>query len=432
MKRRYHLIFLIAAIICMMVATSSQARTPFDAPPINYSSAKVTDDISELQKKLDSGKIKLKFDEKHGYLKSVLEHLKIPHSSQTLVFSKTSFQRPHISSRKPRAVYFADDVYIGWVQEGDVIEVSAVDPQLGAIFYSLEQKKTAKPKFHRQIESCMLCHSSSFGNRVPSHVIRSIYPNKSGFPIGGSYTYRTTDKSPMKERFGGWYISGMHGKKHHMGNVMFRNSAETQKPNFQRSGNVKDLNKLFNVKPYISSHSDIVAHYVLTHQATMHNQITAANYEVRKVLYAESKNQKKTEDAKQPSKLDPLTQLKINQAANRLIKYMLFAEAAPLAAPLQGTSSFQKDFVALAKKDKQGRSLRDFGLKTRLFKYPCSFVIYTDSFDGLPDLLKKEVYAKLRSILSGKETSKDFDHISKENKKAIYEILLETKQDFAG
>ena len=417
-------------MIIMFIPFISQARTPFDAKPISYSTAPVTDDISTLQKEIDSGKVKLKFDEKHGYLISVLEHLKIPHSSQSLVFSKTSFQRPHISSKKPRAIYFSDDVYIGWVQNGDVMEVSTSDPQLGAIFYTLEQKKTDKPKFQRQVESCMLCHSSSFGHRVPAHVIRSVFPNRGGFPFVGSYTFRTTDKSPLKERFGGWYVSGTHGKKHHMGNKTFFNNDDIKKTNHPTSSNIVDLSKLFDVQPYLTPHSDIVAQLVLTHQATMHNQITIANYRVRKALHAEKILQQK-EDAKQKDIHNPDTLLIIDQAADALVKYMLFADAVPLQSKIKGTSHFQKEFTSLGKRDKQGHSLREFDLKTRLFKYPCSFLIHSDSFDGLPKSLKKQVYHKLRSILLSKEKSKDYLHINPKDKKTIYTILLETKKDFA-
>ncbi|VAX41504.1 hypothetical protein MNBD_PLANCTO02-2805 [hydrothermal vent metagenome] len=414
----------------LLLVKTCQARTPFDDKPINYSTATVTDDISKLQKDIDSGKVTLKYDEKHGYLKSVLKHLGISHSSQTLVFSKTSFQRPYISSKKPRAVYFSDNVYIGWVQNGDVMEVSSSDPQLGAIFYTLEQKKTEKPKFKRQVESCMLCHSSSFGHRVPAHVVRSIYPNYSGHPIGGSYTYRTTDKSLLKERFGGWYVSGKHGKKTHMGNMMFRNSAEIDKPNYQKSSNVTNLTKLFDTKPYLTSQSDIVALYVLTHQATMHNKITAVNYQVRKALYEEKQLRKKEKRDEKKKQHTPLTQLRINQAAEELVKYMLFAEAAPLPSRIEGKPEFQKEFAAKAKRDKQGRSLRDFDLKNRLFKYPCSFLIYTESFDALPDPLKKVIYRRLHEILTGKDQSKMFQKLSKADRQAIYEILLETKPEF--
>ena len=431
-KPSHRVLHLIVITLVMTLAPqTSSGRTPFDAKPINYSTATVTDAISKLQKQIDSGKIRLKYDEKHGYLKSVLKHLNIPHSSQSLVFSKTSFQRPHISSKKPRALYFSDDVYIGWVQNGDVMEVSSSDPQLGAVFYTLEQKKTDKPQFKREIESCMLCHSSSFGSRVPAHVIRSVFPNRGGFPFVGSYTFRTTDKSLLKDRFGGWYVSGKHGNKHHMGNKTYLNKDEISHPDHQTSSNIVDLSKLFNPKPYLTPHSDIVAHLVLTHQATMHNKITIANYQVRKALYEERLLQGDGEKPVKNKKHNPDTQLKINQAADDLIKYMLFAEAVPLGCEIVGTSTFQKEFTAQGQRDKRGRSLRDFDLKKNLFKYPCSFLIYSESFDALPTPLLKQVDSKLRSILTNQETDKRFSHLSKEKKTAIYEILLATKKGFA-
>jgi hypothetical protein len=129
---------------CLAVPAKAE---DFDRPPINYSSSKPENIITQLQKRVDSGEVKLLFTDDHGYLPSVLKELKVPVSSQMLVFSKTSLQRDRISPRTPRALYFNDDVYIGFCRLGEVMEVSVADPTLGTIFYSLQQEPASKPKF---------------------------------------------------------------------------------------------------------------------------------------------------------------------------------------------------------------------------------------------------------------------------------------------
>src|SRR6185503_18109094 len=116
----------------------------YEQPPISYSSARAEDPAAMLDRAVSAGKVQLARDEKRGYLESLLRELKIPVSSQTLVFSKTSFQRDRISPQRPRAVYFNGDTYVGYVPGGDVIEIASTDPKLGTTFYTISQ--TGAPK----------------------------------------------------------------------------------------------------------------------------------------------------------------------------------------------------------------------------------------------------------------------------------------------
>ncbi len=73
-------------------------------------------------------------------MRSVLAALRVPVSSQTLVFSKTSFQYPKISPERPRALYYNDDVYVGQVHDGRLLEfVSFMIPCRAAIFYVMDE-----------------------------------------------------------------------------------------------------------------------------------------------------------------------------------------------------------------------------------------------------------------------------------------------------
>jgi len=117
------------------------------------SKATPTDPVAVLQGKLDRGEVKLAYDNRHGYLPAVLDYFGIPRSSQTLVYSKTSLQRSLITPETPRALYFNDDVYVGYIPGSPVLEVSAVDPKFGGMFYHFDQEKVRRPVFVRDAEA---------------------------------------------------------------------------------------------------------------------------------------------------------------------------------------------------------------------------------------------------------------------------------------
>ena len=399
----------------------------FEHEPILYSQTPVSDPVSQLQKKLDAGDLKLKFTEGQGYLPAVLDALGVSPESQMLVFSKTSFQLRRISPRTPRALYFNDDVYIGWVPNGDVIEVSAVDPKQGAIFYTLDQDQASKPKFIRDKGNCMTCHASSRTQGVPSHLVRSVYPSASGHPHFGAGTFRTNHASPFAKRWGGWYVSGTHGKQRHMGNAISKDRYRPEDLDVEAGANVKDLSGLVNLDGYVSRHSDIVALMVLEHQTEMHNLITLASFETRSALHHGAVMNKALE--RDEDFVSESTRRRINNVADKVVKYMLFCEEFPLTDPVAGTSQFAVQFAKQGRRDKQGRSLRDFDLQRRIFKHPCSYLIYSDSFVSLPPPVKESIYRRLLDVLSGTDQSDDYDHLSSADRRAILEILRDTHPD---
>src|SRR5262249_11468643 len=172
------------------------------------------DPIEDLQKKLNSGLATLEFDGERGYLASLLKNLDVPISSQTLVFSKTSLQSEGISPASPRAMYFNDDVYVAWVQGTSLIEIASIDPQSGSFFHFLPQRKTEKPEFERSTgHECSVCHYSrdAAPKFVPLLMVSSVIPDRTG-NVEGAFPIPTTDQSPFNERWGGWYVTGTHGK----------------------------------------------------------------------------------------------------------------------------------------------------------------------------------------------------------------------------
>jgi hypothetical protein len=410
-------------------SVTAGADVPFESAPIDYEHAPTSDPVSRLQKRMDAGEVKLTYDEERGYLPSVLEQLGVPKSSQMLVFSQTSFQLRKISSERPRAIYFNDHAYVGWVQFGDVVEVSSVDPSLGAVFYTLDQRPTGRPKFVRDKGQCLTCHASSRTQGVPGHLVRSVFADRGGVPLLGSGTFTTDHTSPFSERWGGWYVSGTHGDQRHMGNSHVTNRNEPEKLDRETGANVTDLSKLVNLSPYLSRHSDLVALMVLEHQTQTHNAITRANFECR---LAEHQDKIMNEALGRPANHQTeTTQRRIAAVGDDLVKYLLFKDEYQLTSPVRGQSEFAVAFAAVGPRDQLGRSLRDFDLKQRMFKYPCSYLIYSPSFDALPKRVKNHVYRGLHQVLSGEDNSDDFVHLSADDRQAIFEILSETKPDFA-
>ncbi len=412
------------------LACPAHAQLSFEKEPIHYNTASTSDPIAQLQAKIDSGEFKLDFDKKHEYLPALMEALGIPASSQMLVFSKTSFQLQKINPARPRALYFRDDVYLGWVQQGDVIEVASIDPQLGPIFYTLDIDQKKKPRFVRDQGQCIVCHASSRTQGVPGLLVRSVFPSPSGQPILGSGTFTIDHTSPLQQRWGGWYVTGTHGKQRHMGNELVDDQSEPAALDHESGANVTDLSSRLHVGPYLTPHSDLVALMVLEHQSQMQNFITRANYEARSAKWYDAIM---NEALDRPADyITDSTKRRIEAAVEKLVRYLLFSKEAKLTAPLMGTSTFAGDFARTSLRDKQGRSLRDFDLQTRLFKYPCSYLIYSSSFDALPVPIRDGVYRRLWEILTGKDTTSAYGHLSQADRSAILGILLETKDGLPG
>jgi hypothetical protein len=436
---RCHANFLLPCLRCGLVLLPlllplSAAAVDLDREPINYATAEPHNAVERLQKRLDDGRAKLSYEEGTGYLRSLLRELNVPLSSQMLVFSKTSLQRQRITPRTPRAIYFGDDVYVGFCQKGDLLEVTAVDPHLGAVFYSLNQKHARShaelgnekpPRFQRQTDNCLICHASSFNQGFPGHLARSVFADGLGLPILASGTYRIDHTSPLRQRWGGWYVSGASGKQTHLGNLIVRGNPRPEEIDNSANVNVTHLDRYFKTAPYPTPHSDIVALMVMEHQTEMHNRLTRANFQTRLALHDEAEFNKalgRPADYRSDSYLR-----RIKNAGEPVVQYMLFCEEALLTDPIKGTSGFTEEFVKRGPCDGKGRSLRDFDLKRRLFAFPCSYVIYSEAFEALPAPVKDYVLRRLWEVLSGKDSSKEYAHLSATDRRTILEILRATK-----
>jgi hypothetical protein len=408
-----------------LLAFSSVARAGSEDAPLFYGKLPAHDPITRLQYRLDHGQASLQFDDRHGYLESVLNELHISPSTQSLVFSKTSFQRELISSHRPRAIYFNDDVYVGFVRDGSVLEVATIDNQQGTTFYTISQEQREKPRFNRLTSQCLQCHESETTRNIPGLLMRSIYPDELGRPLLAAGSYHTTDQSPFRQRWGGWYVTGTHGSMRHMGNVILEDEQHPETFDRDYGANLTDLSQRFQIAPYLTPDSDIVALMVLTHQANVHNLMTQASYEVRSAL---SDQFAINEALHQPvSTRIEGTDHRIASACEPLVTAMLFSGEAAPPDPIAGTSKFTTEFSARGPADRKGRSLRQFDLTHRLFKYPCSYLIYSPQFDGLPAAAREYIYRRLLEVLSGKDQSAAFKNLSLDDRQAILQILRETK-----
>jgi hypothetical protein len=399
---------LLATQVCAEDFQGSTHPLEYDAAPVRYSSTAPDDPVSRLAKRIQAGEVKLPWDDKFGYLPGLLDVLQVPRSSQTVVFSKSSLQRTYITPKNPRSVYFNDDIYIGYVPGAPVVEISAVDPKLGAIFYALDQEKLRKPKFARSAD-CLQCHGGQRSLGVPGHVLRSVPTDAEGELETREEVGDMDHCTPLADRWAGWFVTGKHGAQKHRGNLIGNEdfARHAREPGFR--GNLTDLREFFDQAKTLGPGSDIGALMVLQHQAHMHNYITRLNFDARQMLatYGHIRYLKPQTDA--------------------FLRCLLFTEETPLTAPIEGSPDFVRDFSAGGPRDRHGRSLRDLDLRTRLFKYPCSFLILNPAFDAMPAPIRDSILSRLHAILTGADKDPQFAKIAETDRRAILEILRETK-----
>lgn len=391
---------------------------PLDEVMRYNASDDLADPVTLLQRKINAGEVKLTSEGSGGYLKSVLDALKIPVASQNLIFSKTSCQAHFTSPETPRAVYFKDNVYVGFAQGDHVLDIIAVDPKKGPIFFTLEQDASAKPTFKRA--SCQGCHLGTETLNVPGLLVRSVNTDAKGQPIAQVQLFISGHNNPLPERWGGWYVTGTHAGDFHLGNGFY----ERRKPSdeeLRQNSNLTDLSSRLDVSKYPTPFSDTVSLLVLDHTVRMQNLITQAQYETSTAL---------KERATPGMKLVDNSNWRIRNAGEALLAYMLFRDEAPLHGQVRGTSGFQEEFEKRGPKDRKGRSLFELDLKDRVFKYPCSYLIYSDSFEALPKEMKEYLWGRLGQILTGKDQTPLYAKMSPDDRKATLEILLDTKPEF--
>ncbi len=415
----------ITGLIFLSIAAAfgkHEALVDIEHPAIQYTHGHLDDPGDHLNFRLQYNETHLKFDGPQGYLRSVLNEFKIPIDSQIVVFSKTSFQSERISPQNPRSLFFNDSVIVGWVHGGPVIEIAAEDPHQGMIFYKIGQRPDGPIHLDRDV-NCLSCHIAPENAGLPSALMHSVYAGPDGTPIPELGNFLTDDRSPFAQRWGGWYVTGSTGSTVHMGNEDVAAKGRALKP--MLSGEPRTLESLkglglFDTNSYLSPYSDVVALMVFEHEMHMMNLLTEVGWRTRLALYQRDQN---------PSwGARRATEHVLRDTSREFVDYMLFTDEAPLTDKVEGTSGFDEEFSKRGPDDSKGRSLRQFDLHHRLMRYPCSFMIYSDAFDGLPDEAKGAIYQRMWQILSGQDRAEKYRKLSLDDRKAIVEILRDTKR----
>jgi hypothetical protein len=407
------------AAIAGSALTSGQKPEPMpgvlhEHPAIRYMGRPTTDLVAKLNQTLAESRRVLPRDARTGYLLSVLDALGVPAESQLLVFSKTGVQSAYTNPKNPRALYFNESVAVGYIAGAPVLEIAAHDPQQGVVFYTVDQAAAA-PTFTRRT-SCLSCHVSASTLDVPGFLSRSSTVGDDGtvlLQLGATNDVDHT--TPHPDRWGGYFVTSEvasvgYATRAHLGNITFAGLGSTSNQVF-----MDWVNSAPEDRGYLSAASDNVALLVFDHQMRANNLLTRLNWEAR---VAASDATAIASDAK------------VRSLVNALADYLLFVGETPLPLPLTPRIGFAEHFQARIPKDRQGRSFGQLNVETRLLRYPCSYMVYSDAFDGLPPAVKTAVYRRMLDILSGSDTRAAYARLKADDRRAILEILRETKPDF--
>lgn len=382
-------------------------------PAIDYDRPTL-DVVADLIRKVEDGTVTLRDDGSGGYLRSVLEALQVPVSSQSVVFSKTSLQQHYISPSNPRAIYFSDNVIVAFIRNAPLLELAALDSHQGMVFYAL-QRGEGGPQIVRS-DACLSCHEVRETLGVPGLIARSLPVSAGGQPLPEAIPFSSDHRSPFAERWGGWFVTGNTGRTLHMGNTLTP-PASSSLPPARPPQPLQSLEGKFDLDGYPSRYSDVAALMTLNHQVRMINVMTRVGYETRIAL------EQMRKDAQTAAAANRL----IAEDAREFVDYLLFVDESPLPEKFESTSGFQQQFERYGPRDRRGRSLKQLDLESRLFRYPCSYMIYSPAFDGLPQATRDAIYARMWTVLSGNEQDRKYASLTPQLRTDIVDILLDTK-----
>ena len=411
-----------AALACA-ASLSGQAPPAYpgtldEHPSIQYAERPAADPVARLKRALADGTIAISRDARTGYLRPVLAALGVPEESQLLVFSKTGVQRDDTSPRNPRALYFNPSVVVGYIAGASVLELAAHDPQQGVVFYTIDQ--TAPVPVITRPATCPVCHISANTLDVPGVIDRSNIVDLEGnvMPELGSFVVNHT--TPHTQRWGGWFVTSKtvaappYQLMGHLGNMTTRVHPSSGIGIISDMVSIEWLNSAPETRGYLSPFSDIASLMVFDHQSHAINLLTRLNWEARV--------------AASRGPVDVSTGA-VHDLVGDLADYLLFVGEVPPVVEVSPRPGFAEQLEARFPKDRQGRSLGQLDLATRLARYPCSYMVYTEAFDGLMPVVKEAVYRRMFDILSGNDTQARYAHLSPADRRAVTEILRDTKAD---
>lgn len=404
-------------LLFLSISAASAAETKalrvidFKGPPHSYLSAKPKDRFAEFQEKAQKGEVKLDTTDDKAFLTSLLAALNIPVSSQTLVFSASSLQSEIINPRNPRALYFNEDTYLGWVP-GGMVEIIAADPEMGPMFYVFDRLRPGGPVPNvTRSTKCMNCHAGNATRRLPGLIAESLLVSRAGSSLETFRRDVQGHQIPLEDRFGGWHLTGQHNLTQNHANVMgIPNNGKNQIVSVN-PGQYSDLGL------HLLPTSDILPNLVNEHQMGFENRLVYAIYTVRQ-LKSESKGL-----------LDAAAKAEIEERAQEIARYTVFADEAKFPAKgIVGDPAYVQDFLRDRKTSKAGLSLKDLDLKTRMFKHRCSYMLYTDTWKAAPKELKERIYYHMALYLREMPDAQHA-HLAPTERLAIRSILKDTMTD---
>jgi hypothetical protein len=428
LNRRIRTCFLLTggtALITLAALQVSAQIPDYEMEPISFSTTKPTDVLSQVDIEKAIGPC----ETDQEFLRKLLVFLKVPVESQVLVYSKTSQQNDAITPTTPRAVYYSDDAYVGWVQHG-LVELTLFDPNIGLVFYTLDPRKGHTKELERP-QNCLTCHAGSRTHNWPGMMVRSVYVDDDGHPLLANGSFLTGHDSPLEERWGGWYVTGLHGSDYHMGNVIAKETDEGIVLNRNEGANVESLESYFEISPYLLKTSDIVSLMVLEHQVNIHNVLVRANLIVRQAQYRQQLLLSQLGEEQKKAYTGSVLSV-ANSQVDHLLQLLFFCDEMVIGDDgIEGNEAFQEAFKKNSHANADEKSLKDFNLRERLFKYRCSYMIYSKAFDALPRGVKDILYERMYHILHDEEPVEEYEHLKGWEREFISEILIETKPDIA-
>ena len=421
-----HMRALVASLLlCSTLTGFSQFYNDYELEPHGYFSKDAKDPVTLLMKRVQRGEVLIKEPNGKPLVERLLRELGLNKDTQVLVFSRTSLQRREVSYSNPRALYFNESVYLGWMPNGR-IEIASFDPELGPIFYFQRELDDASSPLLARTRSCLGCHAGDATNFLPGSLGRSVYPDKSGRSLRSIDDYRRSGHHiPLHDRYGGWFVSGNHGAMRHMGNAIASREGGKITIDREQFANLEKLDRFFSTEAYPAPGSDIAALLVFDHQVTMHHRLVEAAYRARQSLF-DSKLDPKETDVSKLSKGRSTDEFL--EGRDKVVDYLLFRDETPIPK-VSCDPAFRRAFSANRIADRRKRSLKDLRLDGRIFENRCSYMIYSPTFDQFPPMLKGAIYARIHEILTSPKPVEGFDYLGKEEKRRILEILDETKED---
>lgn len=406
-----HITTLLLAALVPAMASDGPDYREFEAAPHLYWERPLNDPFTKLEAEIEAGRVTLDRSGEKAFLLSLLKALNIPASSQTLLFSTTSLQLSLIKPYNPRALYFNEDVYVGYIPGGK-IEIVSLDPELGGIFFIMDIPRDERPLQIERSTRCMNCHARADTDYVPGIVFKSVIPGPNGGSLKSFRQEQTGHGIPFEERFGGWYLTGDHNLTRHQANLSGRLAAGVLTTTAMNPA------ELMKPERYPLPSSDILPHLVQEHQAGFVNRALKAAYLTRTYLHSDG------------GSLTADHARELDEQARVMVRYLLFADEVTLPAKgIGGDAGFKHDYLNARRVDGTGASLKDFDLKTRMFKHRCSYMIYSAVFQALPAPMKDRIYGQLRSALDASRPDAEFAYLPANEKAAIRSILKGTLED---